>query len=110
MKNLVYTHLKIQDYLILKDMNASQAKAMFKFRVRMAPFGENFRGGQARVICPLCLSHPDGQEESFTCTAVNKVIDVKGQYMDIFGQRFSKELIKTIQNIFNYREEYRKLG
>ena len=44
MKNLMYTELKMQDYLLLKNMNASQAKAMFKFRVRMAPFGENFRG------------------------------------------------------------------
>lgn len=47
MKNLLYTSFKMQDYLQLKNMNPSQAKAMFKFRVRMAPFGENFRGGQA---------------------------------------------------------------
>ena len=110
MKNLMYTELKIQDYLLLKGMNASQAKALFKFRVRMAPFGENFRGGQARVICPLCQNHPDGQEESFTCTIVNKVMDVRGQYSQIFGQKFSGELVKTIQNIYNYREEYRKLS
>ena len=76
----------------------------------MAPFGENFRGGQARVICPLCHSHPDGQEESFRCTAVNKVMEVKGKYMQIFGQKFSGDLVKTIQIIYNYREEYRILS
>ena len=45
MKDLTYIELKMQEYLELKDMSASQAKALFKFRIRMAPFGENFRGG-----------------------------------------------------------------
>ena len=44
MKNLVYSELKIQDYLLLKEMNTSQAKALFKFRVRMAQFCQNYRG------------------------------------------------------------------
>ena len=110
MKNLFYNELKMQDYLLLKNMNASQAKALFKFRVRMAPFGENFRGGQAMVICPLCKGHPDGQSESFECVQIKKVIDVQGSYMQIFGQNFSRELVKTVQSIYNFREEYRKLG
>ena len=110
MKNLFYNELKMQDYLLLKNMNASQAKALFKFRVRMAPFGENFRGGQAMIICPLCKGHPDGQSESFECVQIKKVIDVQGSYMQIFGQNFSRELVKTVQSIYNFREEYRKLG
>ena len=110
MKNLFYPEFKMQDYLLLKYMNTSQAKALFKFRVRMAPFGENFRGGQATVICPLCKGHPDSQAESFGCPAVKKVIDVKGQYDQIFGWKFSSDLEKTVQNFYNFREEYRKFG
>ena len=110
MKYLFYSEFKMQDYLLLKDMNTSQAKAMFKFRVRMAPFGENFRGGQTTVICPLCKGHPDSQSESFGCPAIKKVIDVKGEYNQIFGGKFSSDLVKTVQNIYNFREEYRKLG
>ena len=60
MKDLSYTHLKIQDYLLLKNMNLDEAKALFKFRVRMSPFGENYRGGRERKICPFCKNHPDG--------------------------------------------------
>ena len=45
LKDIEYTKLETQEYLNLKTMNASQAKALFKFRVRMAPFGENYRGG-----------------------------------------------------------------
>ena len=110
MKNLFYSELKLQDYLCLKNMNACQAKALYKFRVRMAPFGENFRGGQATIFCPLCHNHPDGQEESFECEKVKKVIDVKGEYKNIFGNTFSPDLVKTVQNIYQFREEYRKLG
>ena len=110
MKNLKYIEFKIQDYLLLKDMNVAQARAMFKFRVRMAPFGENFRGGQKTVICPLCKSHPDGQEESFSCEKINKMIEVKGDYNQIFGWKYPPDLVSTVYNIYTFREEYRKLG
>ena len=32
--------------------SSSQTKALFKIRVRMAPFGENFRGGNDKVCAP----------------------------------------------------------
>ena len=46
MKSLYYTELKMQDYLKLTTMTKSQAIVVFKFRLRMSPFGENFRAGQ----------------------------------------------------------------
>ena len=67
MKNLFYPELKIQDYLLLKKMNTGQARALFKFRVRMAPYGQNFRGGQSIIYCPFCQNHADGQEEICKC-------------------------------------------
>ena len=109
MSNLSYTCLEIQDYLLLKSMNTSQAKALFKFRLRMAPFGENFRGGSNKVLCPLCGLHPDGQEESFSCQKMRQMINIQGKYKQIFGWKFPKELIQTIQSIYEFREEYRKL-
>ena len=110
MKDLSYTHLKIQDYLLLKNMNLDEAKALFKFRVRMSPFGENYRGGRERKICPFCKNHPDGQEESFYCLEMKKLMDIKGNYSQIFGWTFPSELVKTVNNIHTFREEYRKLG
>ena len=110
MKNLCYVELRMQEYLELKSMTASQARALFQFRTRMAPFGENFRGGASVVACPLCHKHPDGQENSFTCEKIKSLIDVQGQYSDIFGHRFSPEIIKTVFNIFCFRDEYRKLS
>ena len=92
MKDLFYIELKMQEYLELKDMSASQAKAMFKFRIRMAPFGENFRGGEKTVLCPLCRKHPDGQEESFSCVQVNRLVNVRGNYKEIFRTKFCQQI------------------
>ena len=109
LKNLQYTEFKLQDYLLLKNMNTCQAKALFKFRVRMAPFGQNFRGGQEIVICPFCKNHPDGQEESWSCTKMKSVLNIQGDYKEIFGRMFSKEVIASVQNLYTFREEFRKL-
>ena len=110
LKDIRYNELKIQDYLLLEIMNASQAKAIFKFRVRMAPFGENYRGGSPTVLCPFCKLHPDGQPKSFKCKKIQRIINVEGNYEDIFGWSFPTYLVKTVQNIYNFREEYRKLS
>ena len=91
-------------------MTISEAKSMFKFRLRMAPFGENYRGGQKIVLCPLCKLHPDGQSDSFWCTELRKLVDVKGDYNQLFTKNIPTELVKTIHSIYNLREELRKLG
>ena len=109
MKNLLYTEFKLQDYLLLRNMNISEAKAHFKFRVRMAPFGQNFKGGQVMIVCPFCGEHADGQEESWKCRIIRKIIDIKGEYQDIFGQIFSQEIVKSVLYLYNFREEFRKL-
>ena len=103
MKNLTYSQLQIQDYLLLKTINISEAKALFKFRLRMAPFGENFRGGQKTILCPLCEAHPDGQRESFDCIQLKEVINVKGDYNKIFSQVIPHD-------IYTFREELRKMS
>ena len=110
MKNLLYSEFKLQDYLLLKNMNTCQAKALFKFRVRMAPFGQNFKGGQVMAICPFCENHADGQEESWKCKAMNEIIDIHSEYQEIFGQTFSDGIIKTVQNLYIFREELRKMS
>ena len=89
-------------------MTAAQARALFKFRVRMAPFGQNFRGGETIIYCPFCQNHPDGQEESWKCSKMNLLMDIQGDYEEIFGQTFSKQVINTVQNMYIFREEYRK--
>ena len=56
------------------------------------------------------LKVPDGQSESFQCTQLKKVINVKGDYSKIFSQVIPHELVKTIYNIYTFREELRKIS
>ena len=44
MQNLVYVELKMQSYFKTKGITKEIAQSIFKWRVRMAPFGQNFRG------------------------------------------------------------------
>ena len=109
MQNLEYSELRMQEYLELRNMNKRQAIILFKFRVRMTPFGENFRAGVERTVCPLCSLHVDSQEESFHCTKLRLIMEVKGKYSEVFGSEFPQELVQTLVNIYHFRDEYRKM-
>ena len=39
---------------------------------------------------------------------MKKIVEIKGEYSDIFGVLFSAELIETLYNVYGFREEYRK--
>ena len=65
LKNISYTELKMQDYLMNGNIKMEEAINIFKFRTHMADFGENFKSGAEAVICPLCLDHIDSQSNSF---------------------------------------------
>ena len=54
MKDLNYTKLEMQTYLKLNNTNTEGARTLFKYRTRMAQYGENFRGNTGPVNCPLC--------------------------------------------------------
>ena len=58
---LEYVELKTRNYLIAKNLNLDQKRLIFKYRTRMADYGENFRAGREMVICPLCKIHLDSQ-------------------------------------------------
>ena len=103
--NLTYTHLEMQPYLHLENMSKNEAVILFKFRTRMAPFGENFMGRQLSSNCPLCFTHVDSQEESFNCVALRKLVTIRGKYCDIFSNKFSEDLVKTLYNIYNFWKE-----
>ena len=53
MNSLEYAELKIQNYLQASWISKDQARLLFKFRTRMAPFGDNYRGGREEIICPI---------------------------------------------------------
>ena len=57
LNDLFYSKLEIQNYFKLENINTNEAQTLFRYRVRMAKYGENFRGKKSPIMCPLCHTH-----------------------------------------------------
>ena len=77
MRDLFYEDLVLQDYFKIEGISTKQVQNIFKWRVRMAPLGENFRGNEQFKICPLCFSHLDNQSLIFQCEALKKKMKIE---------------------------------
>ena len=104
MENLVYKELKMQRYMLNYELNHNQKKTLFKFRTRMAEFGENYRGGRAQVICPLCNVHLDNQEMSYQCPQIKSEVQIEGKIEDIYKEEINVKTVKTIEKITEVRK------
>ena len=115
MDNLEYTEIKLQDYMKSPNLRMEEALNIFKFRMRMAEFGENFRAGADYVFCPLCskdektIKELDNQAHSFQCNVIRKEIEVKGELIKVYNGDISKEVAETITKIINIRKKLLKI-
>ena len=106
MDNLNYSKLDMQQYLKLENIDKNSAQTLFRFRVRMAKFGENFRKHSVPVVCPLCELHLDNQVMGFeNCQVVRNSIKIDGNYPDIFKTNIPSGLVKTLVDIEDLREK-----
>ena len=103
MKDLKYESIKIQKYFTRSDLSIEQKKLLFKFRTRMSDFGENYRAGREKVICPLCESHVDNQELSFICPDIKNKVVISGKISDIYMEDIKLETVEVIQKITQIR-------
>ena len=106
MKNLYYSELEMQEYLVDKNMTTSQAKAVFKFKTRMANFSDNFKAGGLTKTCPMCHEAPDTQQHSLTCKIIKENIKVEIRYEEICYSNVSAETARTLESILNFRSDY----
>ena len=104
MDNINYRDLKIQDYLVDENLTSEEMKTIFKYRTRMEDYGENFRGGETQVMCPLCSLHLDNQELSFQCQVIKNEVKITGDIQNIFKDSINVETVKTICKISEYRK------
>ena len=110
MKNLNYSSITMQNYFKRRDLDVEQKKTIFKFRTRMSEFGDNFRGGREQVLCPLCDTHVDKQELSYECKVIQKEIDIKGSYQEIYSDNININTVKTLQKILETRKRIKENG
>jgi hypothetical protein len=103
MKNLNYDKLHLQDYLI--NLDVKLAKNVFRYRTRMIQFDGNFNCQELVNVCPLCGLHSDLQHISFQCPVVVEKIGIEEDYENIFGDKVSLKLAKTLQQITKLRQK-----
>ena len=103
---LFYTSLSTQEYLTERKLSAAQAQLVFKYRTRMANYNENFRGYTGHTPCPLCLSHLDCQSMCMSCPTIKENIGVDGQYQKLFSNKITKEWVKILESVDNFRNDF----
>ena len=102
LSNLFYSSLKLQDYLCSKDFNVSEARLVFSFRTRMAPFQQNFKNKQD-TSCPLCLQHCDDQNSTLQCPVISKQVSSEGNIDNIYSERIPQDLVKDLVKVMQIR-------
>ena len=105
MENLQYSELAIQNYFLQPGINIDEIRSIFKYRTRMAPFGENFRAGRESVTCPLCSTHVDSQVMSFMCPAIRKNINIDCDIQDLYTDTMNMKTASTVSYIIKLRRE-----
>ena len=96
MDNLVYFELKMQNYLKSEEIPLPEAQNLFKFRVGVAQFKENFGDRYDNKTCPLCPISLDTQVHSLQCAMVKQKITIEGRYSDIYRGKISPKYQKKI--------------
>jgi hypothetical protein len=102
--NLMYSELKLQSYLKSDDIPVHEAKNLFRYRVRVADFKENFGNKYENKGCPLCTIHMDTQTHAVQCDKVKESISVEGNYNDIFKEKIPRNISKSLYKISKMRE------
>ena len=104
--NVSYTDVECQEYFKSDQISSEQKRMIFKFRTRMERFGENFRGGQNIIMCPLCLLHPDNQDLSLQCPEVRKEINhSKGDIKEIYGDKIGRDIFNIVTKVMELRKK-----
>ena len=101
MKELRYKKLEMQTYL--SELEVKIAKNLFRYRVKMANFGGNFKGQGPTGSCKLCGNHSDLQELCFICPVVVQRIGIREKYENIFNNTITHTLARTLWNISELR-------
>ena len=104
MDKLVYCELKLQKYLKSNNIPVYEAKNLFRYRVQVAEFKENFGDKYENKVCPLCTVHMDTQTHAIQCVTIKEKISIEGNYSDIFKEVIPTNISKSLYKISKMRE------
>ena len=106
LENVKYSELKMQSYLSNELLSLEEKRTIFKFRSRMADFGDNFKAGRTFTICPLCKLHFDSQLLCLQCPAIKKVLGVDANLNidDVYSDEVSVKSARILVQVVNERQ------
>ena len=104
MENLYYTEMKLQRYMKAPGITTEEVQNIFRWRVRMSPFGENFRGGLTHVVCPLCHNHLDNQPMALSCEVLMREMKISCKIEEIYRDEISLQTAQNLLEIDNTRK------
>ena len=105
MDKLYYAEIETRKYLRMEGITTEEALNLFKWRVRMAPMGENFRGNQSHTICPLCSAHLDNQAMALNCAQIQQKISITMKIEDIYSDDIPLETAQELLKISKVRKK-----
>ena len=108
MENVNYSELKRQTYFNKQSLRIEDMRNVFRFRVRMARFGHNYRGNRENIDCPLCASHLDKQCLSLHCREITSRIKIECNMDEIYSTNVPTQAARTITEIMKLRERLMK--
>ena len=100
----MYSELRLQNYLKSDDIPVYEAKNLFRHRVKVADFKENFGQKYEDKVCPLCGIHMDTQAHAVQCVKVKESVQVQGKYSDIFKEIIPRNISQSLYSISKLRE------
>ena len=68
----------------------------------MERYGENYRGGKAHVMCPMCKLHYDNQDIVQQCPEIRN-IQADGNLKEIYSETIGHEIVETLTKVIKYR-------
>ena len=71
----------------------------------MENFGENVRGSNAPVPCPLCGTHLDNQEMSFQCQIIKAEVQPTGEITEIYRDDIKKTTVESLEKMLKLRAD-----
>ena len=97
--------MKTQGYFQTGGVSTQEALNLFKWRVRMAPVGENFRASQSSTICPLYSSHLDNQAMAINCAKIQQKVKTNMKIEDIYSKTIPLKVAQELYEITKVRKK-----
>ena len=102
-----YQEIAPQKYISLKGARIEHIRNIFRFRTKMARFGENYKSNndQTQAPCPLCFNHLDSQSLSFQCEFFKDKLRISCNMNDLNKDDISLDTAITITKMMELREK-----